>query len=205
LFEPGVPLGPAGAEQEHVSRFELDALGLAARFKFLDREAAVGGEVDRVAPGLEVAADIEEDGPARDAAPGPVVDAAPGTGLPGHFGVGDAVVEAVLRVADMDQGVPLAARLGIEVVEDVVVADWPGGDGLADGAAAEEGRVRQFERPIQGEHLSRGDEFRGARDAVGGLEVEQADLVVAAEEPPGRVRRGAFNAGQRVDGGPGVG
>ncbi|MCZ7578521.1 MAG: hypothetical protein M5U18_16325 [Dehalococcoidia bacterium] len=184
---------------------EVDTLGLAAGFELLDREAAVGGEVDRVPPGFEVSPDIQEGGTARDAAAGPVVDAAPGTGLARHLGALDAVVEAMLGVADVDKGVPLAARLGVEVVEHVVVVDGARDDLLADGASAEEGRVREFECPVEREHLARCDQLRGGGDALGGLEVEQADLVVVAEEPPGGVGRRAFDGGQLVERGEGVG
>ena len=112
------------------------------------------------------------------------LDAAASAFLAGDLLFLHAVVEAVHRVADMREAVPLGARLRVEVVIEVVTAGAFARDRVAKRAAEVEGRIRLFELPVQGEERTLLDELRRFRDALGGLQVKQADLVVLAPDPP---------------------
>ena len=89
----------------------------------------------------------------------------------------------------MRERIPLARRLRVEVVVHVIEGDqaWfhlvhqpvPG-----ESAVGIHRRVDAVERRIQRKHRALADQSGGSQDAVRGLQVEQADRVVRAEQPP---------------------
>jgi hypothetical protein len=97
---------------------------------------------------------------------------------------GDAVVEAVLRVADVREAVPLRRGLRVEVVDDVVAAGALAGDRVTEVAAAEQRRIRLLELPVQRERPAAPYQSRRLHRLRRGHEVHAADLVVGAEQAP---------------------
>ncbi len=99
-------------------------------------------------------------------------------------------------VPDVAEAVPLAAFLGIEVVEQIVVGDRAERtDAMADGGASEEWRFDEADLRIEAEDFAGLDEARGFDDAVGGEEVEAAESVVVAEDAPGGFGGASFLRG----------
>src|SRR5262249_14303069 len=148
-------------------------------------EGLVGGK--RSPRGRAMPWDIEQDSASDDPAPGDDLDAetvAPGiVDLRGR-GV---VVEAVTRVGDVAEPVPLARPLEGESIE--VVVATPGAPHLGtDGGLPERRRGGPLDRPVERETPAVHHE-RGARaHPLRGDEVERAELVVGAEEAPARSR-----------------
>ena len=106
-----------------------------------------------------------------------------------QLGAVHAAPEAVFEVADVREAVPLARCLRVEVVEHVVAVVADGDlaeDGVAELAAPIERRVGLLLLPVHREDGALLHEAGRGDDAFGRLQVEHADVVVVAEQSPGR-------------------
>jgi hypothetical protein len=181
-------------EQQHVTRFELDALRAERAEHVVGRDRVVGRGVERPADVAPVAVDIAEHAAAGQPAARPVVDAV--------LFVGDAAVEAVHRVADVTEAVPLARRLRVPVVDQVVVTDLRVAAEpqhlVLESSAPEERRLRQLELEVEREHLAVAHAADAGEHALGREEVETAEHVVVAPHAPRGSRRQAGTHGQVV-------
>src|SRR5437879_2828291 len=136
-----------------------------------------------------MARDIEEHPTAGDAPPSYVLDAK--LAAADDFVRLHAVVEAITRMEDVAEAVPLAGSLRPEVVEVVIAVDLAGDELHARSAAAEKRRIGLVDTQVQREDSSFADELCAGDDALWCEEVQAAELVVVAEEAPGGTLRGA--------------
>ena len=106
------------------------------------------------------------------------------------------VVRLMLDVADVAEAVPLAAFLGVVVIDGVVVAEQSvareAQDGVLGGIAIEQRRRRVIDFGIEAEHLAVANEPGGLDDRLGSEEVEASEFVVIAENAPRGICRRAF-------------
>ena len=178
-----VPGQEAGVEQEDIARLPFDAGGQPGPFELGHGDGSGADRIEPVARPTELGVDVEEDGPAGDATVGPEVDGVPGPG--GDVLHRGAVVVAITVVAHVGQRVPLAGGLGEVVVELVVEARPAEGDhGVLDRSPPEQRGVQLVQSGVEAEHLAGTDQAGGGRHPGGGLQVEQPDRVLRAEQPP---------------------
>src|ERR1700730_4657935 len=108
----------------------------------------------------------------------------------------DAVVEGLrVEVANVPEPVPLAAFLGVVVIEHVVVSEQPPVFetllGVLDGRALEERRVGIVNRRVEAKDLALAHELGGLDYAVLRQEGDTSYLVVVAKRAPVRIGRRA--------------
>src|SRR5437660_1435951 len=109
------------------------------------------------------------------------------------------VVEAVLRMPNVTQPIPLAGVLCVEAVQAIVL-----GEATTDALNAmirpfapwKEGPRWQIQRQIEVEHDTTLDQCGGMRTAFRCQEVERAQLIVATKDAPRRARRRVRANGQ---------
>ena len=148
----------------------------------VDREGLVRGE--RPARGRFVSRDVEQHAASDDPAPRDDLDAERvARGIVDARGV-DAVVEPVPRMRDVPQPVPLARALEVEPVQPVVAPEAAGADLMAHWQLPERRWVGQLDVPVEREDLTRPHLGRARLRALGREEIQRAELVVGAEDPP---------------------
>jgi hypothetical protein len=99
------------------------------------------------------------------------------------------IVEAVARMGDVPKPVPLARALEIEAVEPVVASKATRTGLMAHRRAAERRWVGQRDVPVEREDLPRTHERGTLLGALGGEQIQRAELVIRTEESPCRPRR----------------
>ena len=123
-----------------------------------------------------------------------------------NLGVGNAVVVAELAVADMAQGIPLAAGLKPEAVHVVIAievpragivdATGPEPTGLmadvkyvvADRRSPRQLRVELLEWQVERNHCSPTDKLCRPESSLVVEEIESSQLIIVTPEPPRRAR-----------------
>src|SRR5208282_1336846 len=111
----------------------------------------------------------------------------------------DAIVErAMAHMADVREPVPLAALLGVVIVERIVVTQQTELVKLCDvvpgGRAPEQRRLRVVDSSIEPEDFALLHQARRIDDSLGTEEIETSHLVVVAEHTPRRfLRRAGFD------------
>src|SRR5581483_6583513 len=161
------------------------ALRLESILEILERVALGGERIDRAAL---VGAELEcvNQMSLADELVGPSMNA---EAAGAHVVVGLAVVEGfVAKIADVAEAVPLAAFLGVVVVEDVVVAQQPvfleARQDVLSWLALEQRRVGVVDRSVEAEDLAALDQACRLDDAFLGQKVEASEVVIVAEHAP---------------------
>ena len=189
-----VRLDPAGTHEQDVADAQLDALGLG-------RPASTSGPIGTNSNGSSSTPSAASARATSSRTPRPTIaaprhalDAEPACSGAADLVQGRAVVEAVLGVAEVAEGVPLARALQVEVVDVVVdgdarrpIAKWK--SSWREAPPVEERRSRKPDLPVERKDLAGADQRRGGHDLVRTDEVQRAVLVVVAEHAPRRPLR----------------
>ena len=96
----------------------------------------------------------------------------------------------MLAVANMSQSIPLCRRLRVEVIVEIVVNIAPQlFDRMAHRLSMKEGRRGQLELPVQGKDFALPNKGGCICNPLRREQVNRTDLIIIAEQAPGRSGR----------------